>query len=182
MTTKTSDSHPLYVTAIDESRPGRVGLTFAPGKHCAGAYAGGVWKRDLVKDLDHLVAEYRTGLLVCLLEDHELRALHIPTLVEEAGKRMTVLRLPIRDGGVLPEVAPVRQLVATIERAASAGTNVVIHCRGGLGRAGTIGGCYLKHVGLGDAEVFAALRRRHKTSCPETEQQRAFIRAFAGAR
>ena len=178
MTTKTSDSHPLYVTQIDDSRPGKVGLTFAPGKHCAGAYAGGFWARDLAKDLDHLVAEYKTGLLVCLLEDHELSALKIPSLIDEAAKRMSVLRLRIPDGGVLPSAKPVRELVTAIENAALADTNVVIHCRGGLGRAGTVGGCYLKHIGRTDEQVFAALRKRHKTSCPETAGQREFIRAF----
>lgn len=178
MTTKTSDSHPLYVTWIDESLPGKVGLTFAPGKHCAGAYAGGFWERDLVKDLDHLVAAYQTGLLVCLLQDHELRSLKIPTLIEEAAKRMAVLHLPIPDGGVLPDSRPVLEAVIAIEEAARAGTNVVIHCRGGLGRAGTIGGCVLKHLGRSDDDVFAALRKRHPTSCPETSDQRAFVRAF----
>lgn len=181
MTSKTSDSHPLYVTTIDRSRPGTVSLTFAPGKRGTGKYADGTWARDLTKDLDRLVTTYQTGLLVCLLEDHELRALKIPALIEEARKRMAVLRRPIPDGGVLPSVAPVQHLVVAIERAASAGTNVVIHCRGGLGRAGTIGGCYLKHLGHSDDEVFAALRKRHHTSCPENEAQRAFIRAF-GAR
>lgn len=178
MKTKTSDSHPLYVTQIDNSRPGTMGLTFAPGKHCAGAHAGGYWARDLAQDLDHLVAEYKTGLLVCLLEDHELRALKIPTLIDDAAKRMSVLRLRIPDGGVLPSPAPVREVVTAIADATLAGTNVVIHCRGGLGRAGTIGGCYLKLLGKSDDEVFAALRKRHDTSCPETAAQREFIRAF----
>ena len=181
MTTKTSDSHPLYVTWIDESLPGKVGLTFAPGKHCAGAYAGDFWERDLARDLDHLVATYETGLLVCLLEDHELRSLKIPTLIEDAAKRMAVRRLPIPDGGVLPHTGPVLETVIAIERAARAGTNVVIHCRGGLGRAGTIGGCYLKHIGRNDDEVFSALRKRHPTSCPETSDQRAFVRAFSSS-
>ena len=72
MTIKTSDTHPLSVTWIDESLPGKVGLTFAPGKHCRGAYAGGTWKRDLRKDLDRLAEVHQVGLLVCLLQDHEL--------------------------------------------------------------------------------------------------------------
>jgi protein-tyrosine phosphatase len=178
MTPKTSDTDPLYVTWIDESLQGKVGLTFAPGKRGAGAWAGGVWHRDLKKDLDHLVAAHDVGLLVCLLEDHELRSLEIPTLVDEAARRMAVRRLPIPDGGVLPDMGPVRTVVQGIEKAARGGTNVVIHCRGGLGRAGTVGGCFLKHLGHTDDDVFAALRKRHATSCPETEAQRLFIRAF----
>lgn len=73
----TSDSHPLHVTLIDTSRPGHVALTFAPGKHDEGIYSGATWARDLRKDLDRLVSEYRTGLLVVLLEEHELAMLAI---------------------------------------------------------------------------------------------------------
>jgi len=179
MTTRTSQTHPLYLTLIDDSRPGNVSLTFAPGKHCTSAY-GGCWERDLATDLDQL-ATHETGLLVCLVENHELRSLQIPTLVEDAIARgMQVLRLPIPDGGVLSDDAPVLELVQVIERAASAGINVVIHCRGGLGRAGTLGGCFLKYIGVADDEVFARLRRRHPTSCPETTAQRTFIRTFRG--
>ncbi len=87
MTIKTSDSHPLYATTIDDSQPGHVLLTMAPGKQCAGAYAGGFWKRDVQKDLDQLVSAYNAGMLVCLLEDHELSSLKIPTLIAEASKR-----------------------------------------------------------------------------------------------
>jgi len=94
---------------------------------------------------------------------------------------MKVLRLPIPDGGVLPSPAPVREVVTAIHAAALAGTNTVIHCRGGLGRAGTVGGCYLKHIGKNDDEVFATLRKRHTTSCPETAAQREFVRAFGKA-
>ncbi|MCC6622731.1 MAG: dual specificity protein phosphatase family protein [Deltaproteobacteria bacterium] len=175
---KTSDSHPLYVSIIDDSRPGRVGLTFAPGKRSDSAIDGGTWARDLDKDLDRLVSEYRAGLLVSLVEDHELTLLGIPRLVEEAARRMRVLRLPIVDGSVPTDAAAVRELVTQIARAADEGTNVVIHCRGGLGRAGLIGGCYLRHSGFTADEALERLRRRHPTKCPESAAQRDWIRRF----
>lgn len=177
----TSDSHPIYVTVVDTSRPGHVALTFAPGKHDEGAYSGATWARDLRTDLDRLVSEYRTGLLVVLLSDHELAMLGIPDLVAEAEKRMQVLRLPIPDGGVPSDVAAVRELVMAIGQAAAEGKNVVIHCRGGLGRAGLIGGCFLASLGLSEKEVFARLARRHPTSCPETQAQREWIRGFCAS-
>ena len=175
---KTSTSHPLYITTIDTSLPGHVSLTIAPGKHCIGLYAGGEWQRDLLIDLDVLVDDFNTGLLVCLLEDHELDSLEIPHLIDEAEARMRVLRLPIKDGGVCTDIDAVKDIVDRIEEAAENGIDVVIHCRGGLGRAGTIGGCYLRQRGYTDDEIFAALRRRHEDHCPETAEQRAFIRAF----
>ena len=175
---KTSITHPLYTTIIDDDLPGTVSLTIAPGKHCHALFAGGEWQRDVVTDLDRLVETYNIGLLVCLLEDHELESLKIPHLITEAEQRMEVLRLPIKDRDVSDDLDAVRDLVDAIEDAATAGVDVVIHCRGGLGRAGTIGGCYLRQRGYSDDEIFARLATRDADNCPETEAQRAFIRAF----
>lgn len=180
MTMKTSDSHPIYVCWILDALPGKVGLTFAPGKRSTSKCSDTRWERDLAKDLDRLVAD-GMRVQVCLLEDHELRRLGIPRLVEEATERgVRVIRLPIPDGGVLPSAEPVRRLVADILDAARGGSNVVIHCMGGLGRAGTIGGCTLVAAGLSTEEALARLTERRGPQCPENERQRAFIRAFAG--
>ena len=188
MDTKTSLTDPLYVTWLhaepEDAQPGvralrgRVGITFAPGKRSDGLFVRARWERDLALDLDALVAQ-QVGLLVCLLEDPELTLLGIPDLIPRASERMQVLRLPIPDGGLPPDGATVRAVVSEVVRRAEAGTNVVIHCRGGLGRAGTIGGCVLRALGLSADETFARLRRRHTKSCPETEAQRAYVRAFA---
>ena len=173
---KTSTTHAIIVNWIHTDRPGKVGLTFAPGKKARGI--DGHWHRDLATELDHLVNEYSAGLLVCLLQNHELQLLQIPGLIEAAITRMQVIRLPIPDGGVLPDAGPVRDVVAAIDSATRAGVNVVIHCRGGLGRAGTVGGCFLKSIGFDDDDTFTALKERHTHRCPETERQRQFIRAF----
>ena len=92
---KTSITHPIRVDWISENLPGKVGLTFAPGKQAAAKYEGGRWERDLAQDLDRLVQVYGMAMQVCLLEDHELARLKIPTLIEEAAKRgVQVVRLP----------------------------------------------------------------------------------------
>lgn len=175
---KTSVSHPIYVDWLVEV-PGRIGLTFAPGKHAASKYGSGTWARDLDADLDKLVTD-GMRVQVCLLEDHELTRLRIPGLVAAAEKRgVRLLRLPIPDGGVLVDVSPVRSLVKEIVAHASKGDDVVIHCMGGLGRAGTIGGCTLLALGKSHHEALAILREKRGVNCPETDGQRAFIRAFS---
>src|SRR5689334_14123639 len=104
MSDKTSLSHPIRVDWIARDLPGSIGLTFAPGKHAQSTYGVGRWKRDLAIDLDDLVSRYKMQVQVCLLEEHELTHLQIPSLVEEAtGRGVRVLRLPIRDGSVLRE-------------------------------------------------------------------------------
>jgi ADP-ribosylglycohydrolase len=177
-TVRTSQSHPLYVTVIDDALPGRVSITMAPGKRCAGAYAGVQWERDVAADLDHLVENDHITMLVCLLEDDEMRRIGVPHLLDEARKRVRVLHVPIRDGGLPPDEGVVVDLVEAIHAAATAGENVVIHCRGGLGRAGTVAGCYLRRRGLSVNATFERLKKRHKTSCPENQGQRDFVARF----
>ena len=155
--------------------PGRVGLTFAPGKKT------GAWDRDLATDLDVLV-EQDVRHLVCLVVDSELLAMQIPHLVPEAARRgIDVERLPIRDFGIPDSVAEVRALCARIRGRVEAEQAVVIHCAGGLGRTGTIAGCLLAASGVPLADIFEQLHAARGPSCPETDAQRAFVTGFAAS-
>lgn len=179
MTVRTSASHPIYVSWLRRDLPGRLGLTFAPGKTSVSKF-GGAWRRDLAADLDRLVSEDRVDLLVCLLEDFELERLGIPTYVDEVRARgIDLHRLPIRDGGVLPELDAAVATVARIVEAVRAGQNVVVHCAGGLGRAGTIGGCALVALGASADEALHTLKVKRSLNCPETAEQCRFIQRYA---
>ena len=179
MQTRTSDSHPIRVDWLPIPGPGKIGLTFAPGKH-AWSKEGPRWERDLTKDLDRLRHHHAATHLVCLLQDAELSSLLIPTLIEDAEKiGLKVRRLPIPDGGVLPDPQPVRNLVQFIRREQAAGGHLVIHCAGGLGRAGTVAGCLLVESGLSAQDALATLRRvRAAPNCPETPAQRGFVSSY----
>ena len=65
-TARTSATHPLRVDFVDAEElklPGRLGLTFAPGKKQRHAQTGS-WDRDLETDLRVLRDEFGTDLLV----------------------------------------------------------------------------------------------------------------------
>ncbi len=178
MTVKTSATHPIRVDWLPTPWLGRVGLTFAPGKKQPDA-ATGAWERDLGADVQRLRNEFEAGHIVCLLTDAELVALGVealPEAVEAAG--MSFQRLPISDGGLPPDDAALHELVAEIALLAAQGGSVVIHCKGGLGRAGTVGGCVLRHAGLTGDESLSALAAARGPSCPETAAQRRFIRDY----
>jgi ADP-ribosylglycohydrolase len=161
--------------------PGRVGLTFAPGKHQT-AKAGYRWERDLHEDVIRLVAAYRADLLVCLLEDHELERLGIPGLVSAVeAHRIRVHRHPIPDGGAPPDPRALRPTVELIRHAAAAGETIVIHCAGGLGRTGTVAGCLMRALGSSQDETLAALRGARGPRCPENDLQVRFIAAYPRA-
>lgn len=179
-TPRTSDTHPIRVDWLDTPWSGRVGLTFAPGKRQSQPLSGAPWERSLPQDLDRLVTEYSARLLVSLVEDHELDGLGISELVSAADKRgLKVLRFPIADQGVPAALGDVAAVVNSVVAIARSGENVVIHCMGGLGRAGTIGGCLL--VAAGD-DARTALRKvgdARGPRAPENEIQRRFVASFA---
>lgn len=177
--TRTSVSDPIRVDFLPIAIEGRIGLTFAPGKRAL-SLSGIRWNRDLSADLDRLVSEYHADILVCLVEDHELRRLGIPDLAPQAlSRNIDLLRLPIPDGGVLPNPMDVQDVIERILLDARAGKTVVVHCAGGLGRTGTIAGCVLVALGYNAKEAIKVLHDVRGPRCPENRRQEAFIEAFS---
>lgn len=171
---RTSATDPLQVAWLDTpGLRGRIGLTLAPGKKTTSAF-GPPWHRDLDADLERLADHHKVRLLVPLVEDHELQLLHIQELQSRAEDfGMAVRRLPIVDGGVpLPlSAGPVVDLALSFARA---GHRVCFHCRGGLGRAGTLAALALVHLGE-EAEQAMAAVRAVRPGAIETEDQERFI-------
>lgn len=175
---RTSASHPIRVDWLSTPWMGKVGLTFAPGKVQPGA-ATGAWERDLRVDLDRLRQEFAADRLICLLRDDELAELGIATLPHAAAVAgLRFHRVPITDGELPDAKQDVAGLVSEIAGWAAAGENVVIHCKGGLGRAGTIGGGVLRAAGMDGDAALRELARARGPACPETSQQRLFIEKF----
>jgi ADP-ribosylglycohydrolase/protein-tyrosine phosphatase len=179
VTAATSETDPIRVSMLladmTELR-GTIGLTFAPGK-----VDGGRWNRSLDTDLKRLREVYGTGLLVTLLEDHELRMLGIEGLFTAAERHdIKTHRFPIRDLCAPPKPTELIPTVRAVLDAAHAGTNVVIHCRGGLGRAGTVSACVLTALGH-DPDLAIEVVRIVRPGAVETNEQEQFITRFAQA-
>lgn len=177
---RTSVSHPILVDFLpEEVAPfrGRIGMTFAPGKYQPGG-ATAHWERDLSVDARDLAEKYATRVLVSLVEDHELRELKIEGLVAACEARaIRVLRRPFADQGV-PSLELAKGIVAEVLEAAGRGENVVIHCKGGLGRTGLIAACALVATGLDPASAIRATRKARRNTI-ENQSQLDFIQGFA---
>jgi ADP-ribosylglycohydrolase/protein-tyrosine phosphatase len=177
-TTKTSVSDPLFVNWLDTSNPAGLGVTIAPGKHAV-SQGGFRWERDLDTDLETLRRTERVDVLVNMLPDEEMVRLRIPDLVSRANSRgMAVYRLPVHDGGVLPRVEPMHAL-CTLVALETRHRRVVVHCQGGLGRAGTMAACWLVHQGRTAEEALQAIKRARGPKAPETPAQHDFVRRYA---
>ena len=178
----TSETDPIpvdFLTDDEVGTPGRLGMTFAPGMW-AGSVRGR-WERNLAADMRALEEEYETNVLVSLMEDHEYRGYQIPELLErDKFGDIEILRFAIKDMGVPQEAeserfqAFVRDVVQRLEQ----GQNVVVHCRGGLGRTGTLAACVLVALGRHTADEAIAAVREARKGTVQTREQEDFVRLF----
>lgn len=183
---RTSTTDPIEVFWVDTSAhgtAGRLGLTFAPGKRAAGLVVGGAWRRDLDLDLARLREHHGVDLLVSLMEAHEYEALGVPDLLERAREHgMRVRHLPIADTNVPTpgQADDVAHLVQEIRGALQLGQRVVVHCRGGLGRTGTIVALVVASYGHAPGRAVALVRDAQPAAI-ENERQEAYVAEAARA-
>ncbi|GHG00013.1 protein-tyrosine-phosphatase [Deinococcus piscis] len=159
--------------------PGRLGLTFAPGKKGPSLLQPGVQHdRDLAEDFGTLRAQGMT-LLVSLLEPPEYELLGITDYAEQAAAQdITVLTCPVPDRCAPHNAQAFEETVQHVLGGLLDGQHVVLHCRGGLGRAGTLAACVLVRMGL-DAETAISRVRAARPGAIETGTQVDFIHRYA---
>jgi protein-tyrosine phosphatase len=73
-----------------------------------------------------------------------------------------------------------------VDRGIGEGLGVYVHCLGGIGRTGTLVGCWLVRHGLAGDEALAAIahgwkgvaKRWRAPRSPQTEEQHAYVRSW----
>lgn len=166
-----------FLAPASHGLPGRLGITIAPGKWRPGLDHE---SDDLVRDdLAHLRDRYGAKVLVTLLEEFETRKLAIPELLAVARRmRFRVLWFPIPDVTAPTDLPATAKLVGQVVDALTSGETVVVHCRGGLGRSGTIAACCLVATGRGPEEAIAMVRAV-RPGAVEVREQEEFVTRFA---
>ena len=118
-----------------------------------------------------------------LVEDATVEA------AEAAGARVEHQRLAVRDMGVPRSPAEMARILDAIDAALASDHTVYVHCWGGVGRTGTVVGCWLVRRGATGEEALrevarlfattsAEKRGRHPEGSPQTPAQRAFVRGW----
>ncbi|WP_249144779.1 cyclin-dependent kinase inhibitor 3 family protein [Bradyrhizobium sp. AUGA SZCCT0274] len=110
----------------------------------------GHWDRDLAVDLD-AINNWGAAAVVTLVEPKELTLLRVERLGEEVVRRhMLWFHLPIVDVSIPDQSFEEKWDTAGVELRSILrnGSDVVVHCRGGLGRAGTIASRLLIELGM----------------------------------
>jgi hypothetical protein len=106
-------------------------------------------------------------------------------IAAERGIKVTCVRFPIRDMGV-SSVEEMIRILDSIDAKAQAGQITYLHCWGGMGRTGTVVGCWLARHGKASGQValdrITELRRpipdRLRGDSPQTDRQRDMVRKW----
>jgi ADP-ribosyl-[dinitrogen reductase] hydrolase len=171
---------PLQIDAVEvPGTRGLIGMTVCPGKD---EYAGlgippGPWKRDLDLDLQ-VIRDWDARALVSLIEEHEFNLLGVPDLPAKVRSSGIIwIHLPIVDLEV-----PDWRFEERWEKAGTKmshilanGGRIVLHCRAGLGRTGTIAARLLVEFGV-DPRAAIAKVRQARPGAIQTREQVEYIR------
>ena len=177
---RTSRSNPLRIAAVTAGGGfGRIGITLCPGKTDPAGLTG-AWERDLHLDLD-AIADWGATAVVSLITDQELGYLAVRDLPGAVRDRhMEWWHLPIQDGQPPgPDFEKSWEIAGEALRdRLRAGFDVLVHCKGGLGRAGTVGARLLVELGANPDDAIRRVRAARSPQAIETIAQEAHVGAW----
>lgn len=176
---RTSETHPLRIDALTLPGGGQIGITFCPGKHQRDAMTGR-WARDLEADLKSIQI-WGASVVITLIEDHEFAELSVQGLgdmVRALG--MTWHHLPIPDMSV-PDPGWEQRwqgVSPSMHALLDHGGQLLIHCKGGLGRAGTVAARLLIERGYAPDDAMAMVRAVRTGAIENALQERYLLAGF----
>lgn len=142
---------------------GKLYLSFAPGK-----------EYPIQEDLQNIKA-CNIQVIVCLLENWELQCLNIsnyPKRAQEMG--FYFYHIPIRDG-TSPSQKELDSLIPILIKHLSLGNNILVHCRSGYGRAGTVCACCLRYFGLQGKQAISYVRNKRPGAITTSQQENCIL-------
>jgi protein-tyrosine phosphatase len=157
-------------------------MSSAPGKKVMGR-DGWQYNRSMEDDLQYLRSDNKITMVVCLLNGSELTHIGISLKeYQEICKRLSIefMHHPVVEmAGMLPEelLQLCRSLAAHLEDPSH---HVLLHCRGGMGRTGTLAACMLLHGGevKNGQDAIDHVRQHRSSRAVESRKQEDSIHAF----
>jgi ADP-ribosylglycohydrolase/protein-tyrosine phosphatase len=152
-----------------------------PGKFLAGEYP-----RDLDRDSsDRKLRALIDGGVTCFVDltgpDDRLEP-YAELVEQQADVAVTLEHFPVRDLSVPSSPDDTVQILDAIDSEIERGGIVYLHCWGGVGRTGTIVGCWLVRQGYSGSDALKRLRelwsqcpKSQTRQSPETHEQESYI-------
>jgi hypothetical protein len=106
-------------------------------------------------------------------------------LAQAASRPVEYTHLPIPDFDT-PSIDHMREILDTLDAALDAGHTVFVHCHAGVGRTGTVVGCYLVRRGWHPRLALSEIVRLRseidpwESPSPVTEEQRQMVQDWVG--
>jgi protein tyrosine/serine phosphatase len=106
-------------------------------------------------------------------------------LAEETGWTLRRISLPVRDMDVPSSADAMRSILNVVRHGVEGNPAVYIHCWGGIGRTGTVVGCWLRECGMDPDAALARVQElysshmpkvRFHPESPQTPAQRKYVR------
>jgi len=161
-----------------------------PGKFLAGCYPGSEDPAEAEKRFTAFL-DYGLRTFIDLMQPWEMNWGEMPfvpyppalkAIADSMGIETVFYRFGIEDFGLPSEELMIR-ILDVIDRSIDENRPVYVHCRGGIGRTGTVVGCYLVRHGYASGEdvlrMIQDLRRFTPASymrSPEASGQREMVR------
>jgi protein-tyrosine phosphatase len=177
------------LAGVDSAPPPVSGYWVVPDLLLAGPYPGDHDPAEHQKKIQKILnAGVRT--FVNLMRDDETDHENRPfapydDLIQQFCPEANFMRFPVTDLSV-PTVGEMTAILNAIDNSLDNGNPVYIHCWGGVGRTGTVVGCWLLQHGLATPENYIDIlfrlrrhdRERGQRMSPETGKQQRFVREW----
>ena len=139
---------------------------------------------DNPKLIFEILADIGIDSFIDLTEEDELT--HYDKLLPEViGNNCSYKRFEIEDYSV-PDICTMKEILEYISLELKAKKKIYLHCRGGIGRTGTVAGCFLVESGFDGAGALNKMAVLFKqsiassyTCSPETEKQRLMVKTWS---
>ncbi len=170
-------------------RPSPNSYWVIPGRFAAGEYPGDWEPAGARRSLENLLSQ-GINQFIDLTETRdglEPYAHIAEDLDRHLGVSVGWERHPIRDQGIPRTLAQMTAVLDAIDSALDAGRTVYVHCWGGVGRTGTVVGCWLVRHGTSGDEALRQVDRWWRGmqkavswwDSPENSAQKEFVRNWS---